>query len=241
MNKITKFLLKETFSSNQYLVTLIITTVLSINGFVSLVGKNANNFNTEFILFYHFMINIVNFVVNIPIILAISVFNEKLSGRCEYYLANNINLNYLIYSYSKSTFLLSCVPILFYNIIVSIYLLTKSLTISISVILNLRYFIFILSLLLFMFVISKYLVVLIMICKKPDNIRTFLTIFSIVSIYAMSFPINYLSKTGLISNNKSILNIYIIFLLIISVIFKVSEKFLIKKLDNEKVILSYRE
>lgn len=92
-----------------------------------------------------------------------------------------------------------------------------------------------------MFVIAKYLVLLVMIFKKPDNIRASLTIFSIVSIYFISFPINYLLEKNLIHNNKSILNIYIIFLLLLSIIFKILEYFLIKNLDNEKVILSYRE
>lgn len=237
MNRIFKFSMKEGIKSKQYLAATLIVVIISLNGLINSVNTSTISLN----LFYYFMFSVFICVLMIPISLSIIVLNEKTSGRCEYYLANNVKLSDLIGAYSKTVMILSFIPVIIYHIITNIYSGVVNKLYIINVTLNFRTILFIFVLAIFTFIISRYLTILIMISKKPDTIKTFLMVFNILGIYAVVFPINYLVEKGVKFNLNNVMIYYIVIILLLSIICTILTSLSKNKLNNETIILSYKE
>lgn len=242
MNRIFRFSFKDGITSRQYLASILIIIAISVNATINIFKVYSNDITTDSLpLFYHFMLSVFCFALIAPISLGISVLPEKLSGRCEYYLANNVSLTDLVDVYSKIIAISSLIPIFIYHIIVNVYFLFSDIRFIFTITLSWKMILFLIGLIIFSWYVSSYLVVLSMVSKKPDNIRTVLTIFSIVSINAVVLPMNYLTEEGVVFNENNITFYYLVILIAISIICKILTSILNKKLNNETVILSYKE
>lgn len=165
MDRIFQLNIKDAIKSKQYLASIFIVIAIVSNAIINIIN-NYNENNISICLYYYFLLSTCTFLLIVPIVLSIIVLAEKTSGRCEYYLANNVSINEIVNSYTKSTIVLSLIPIYLYYIIMTIYYLINNSNVIFKTILGGGSLLFNISLLIFSTMLTKFLVVLSMVSKN---------------------------------------------------------------------------
>ncbi|MBF4692238.1 PqqD family protein [Fusibacter sp. Q10-2] len=227
---------KVSQKDSQYLLTvgiLLVLSLYSINGLVS--GKMSEVMS----IYSYYLINFFNVSLMMGVLLTSTAISEKTSGRCEYYMANNISLSKIGKVFSNTTFVLVILPVLLLNIITYIvcYFVKESM---IEVFFRSSTFHYLLILIIFAYFFSNFLVTLVLLLKDPQRMRTLLTLTTIILINAFSIPARFLFENGILQTATGTANAFIIIVLIITLVVILINKLMSKKLSVERVILSYR-
>ena len=187
------------------------------------------------------MLNVAIFAFLVLVTIATIVISEKTSGRCEYYLANRVNIWTLVKAYCLSAFLLCFIPVVLFNFLILVFSYFKNIAVIVELIVSFRFALFFLVFILFCLCITMFLTVLTMISTKPEKIRFYLSLSSFSITYATILPMKLLIEKGFTFDSISIIYFLSITLFSIGCIFAVFLYFISKKLSTEIVVLSYKQ
>lgn len=240
IHSISKLNIINVLKSPSYLFMLIITGVLPCNSMVQLADKSSQSY--VFIPVYVFIaLNISVFLLLNMITISMIVITEKSSGRCEYYLANQMNVHFLTRKMSSSSYFLSVTPILMFNLIMIGYAFTTHNSVLTELVLNVRFALFFVTFLMFTYTATYTLTYLSMLSKSPERIRTYLSVISFLFAFISVFPGMMMKKIGMNPSADSILLITASTLLVLALICALTYSYLKRRLTSEAVILSYKQ
>lgn len=192
------------------------------------------------IVYIHSSLNVFIFILMLGIAISLTAISEKMSGRCEFYLANNVSIEELISNYTNSTFVLSVLPVIIFNgVVISFMVISGS--DQLRLIVNRQMITYMVGLIIFYYTCSNLMIQLVMLIKTPSKLRTVLTLGSIITINALMLPMNYIFKSGIIPSAEATLNIYIATITMINIIIIVANILIKKRVNVENVILSYKQ
>ncbi|MDU5949201.1 MAG: hypothetical protein E6Z15_19340 [Paenibacillus macerans] len=173
--------------------------------------------------------------------ISLIVISEKSSGRCEYYLANQVDVRRLTGIYSRSSYSLNIGPILLLDILMAGFAMASNETVLLHLFQDVSFVWFAATYLLFTYLATSTLTLISMLSKSPERIRTYLSASSFLFIFAATLPATFIKKFGFIINGGTIIWFAGSTLLVLALICASVRIFLTKKLSNEIVILSYKQ
>ena len=229
--------IKDSVLDFQYLISILIILAIPLSSIIGVLNSKANEGQVAYL---YLLINIFIFIILLGITVTLTTINEKTSGRCEFYLANNVGLKELISTYTSSTFILSILPIILLNVILLGFMyLTKNT--YIKVIYNRLTIQYLFALIIFCYMFSNLIIYLVMLIKNPSKLRTILTITGMVSVNALAMPMKYLLNNNILPTPEVMMNMYTLVLFVFNLITIISIIIIKKKVSIENVILSYKE
>lgn len=181
--------------------------------------------------------NIVLFGLPVGVVCSEMIITEKMKGRIEYYLANQIEVLHLKKEYAIGSFSLCMLPLLIYNI--GIYLFGKG--ILKKVIFSIEYVMFIVAMSVMMFFMIHLLSTLILIIKRIDIIKAILVGWSPVVIILAGIPIQLVKSDKLVIRQVGLLNTISVFCLLLGLSCAIIGKILCNRMNKERVVLSNKE
>lgn len=229
-----------------YFLIVIIFFLISMNSLLTISKSNLENEVSlkilDFTLQSVFFILIISyFLFLLMVCISSIVVSDKLSGRCELLLANQVNISSLVKNYRTIIFTLCILPIMFFIVIlftIGYFIELSSFTIMMQ---NIETIIFIFTLILFIFTSIEMLIYLCLIIKKVEVIRTILSLSAMFFIFGFSALGKILIEQGLIWDTQSLTLMVSIILFLLSGI-SLFVIFCIKRNHtNESVILSFRQ
>jgi hypothetical protein len=231
---------KDVLKSPSYLFMLILLLTVPLYSLMQILKTNVGPIS--FIPVYvYLMFNVSMFLFLNMITINMIVISEKTSGRCEYYLANKVDIRYLSDLYSRSSFILSIVPIFIFNLIMLGYSLISRESVMLDMFVKSHFVWFILSFLFFTYTATCSLTFLSMLSKSPERIRTYLSVSSFLFTFAAMLPGTFIKRLGLTPGSGSIVLVTAFTLFTLGLGCATAYYFLKRKLNNESVILSYRQ
>lgn len=239
INSIVKFNVLNNLKSPMYfsiLLFVICTYVTTFFGLSDNIIKNVNGSNM-FIQYLLFVMQLSSFLMIFLTCVVSNFIAEKTSNRLEIYMSNGIAIRTIYYSYCWSAFLLSFFGVLILNVIIIVISIAIHVKI-LPILFEPKFIMLFIAITFLCFEITKLILALIMLIKKPITIRTVLNIATVLFLYFASYfgnPIIRLS--GLIDF------IILLSLLIFSIglILFCLNVFLEKKITSEKIILSLKQ
>ncbi|KWX75904.1 hypothetical protein AMQ84_16250 [Paenibacillus riograndensis] len=143
--------------------------------------------------------------------------------------------------YGWSSYLLCIGPILIFNIMIFVYALFINQRVLIDLYLSLSFVFFALAFILFSYFVTSTLTLLSMLSKSPEKIRTYLSVSSVLFIFAATLPGTFLNKLGFTPDRNSLVWIIGSTLLVLAFVCVLIRYALKKKLKNEVVVLSFKQ
>ncbi|GJM75809.1 hypothetical protein HMSSN036_80250 [Paenibacillus macerans] len=240
IHPINKLNFRDILKSPSYLVMLNIMLIVPLNSMLQILKTNTGLM--EFIVVYVFlMLNVsIYFFLNM-LTISLIVISEKSSGRCEYYLANQVDVRRLTGIYSRSSYSLNIGPILLLDILMAGYAIARHETVLLHLFQDVSFVWFAATYLLFTYLATSTLTLISMLSKSPERIRTYLSVSSFLFIFAATLPAALIKKLGFIPNGDTIVWFTGSTLLVLAMICASVRMYLSNKLNNEIVILSYKQ
>ncbi|MGZ7444100.1 hypothetical protein [Paenibacillus sp. TH7-28] len=240
IHPINKLNIRDVLKSPSYWAMLIIMLVVPFNSMLQILKTNSGPL--EFIVIYIFLILNVSiyFFLNM-LTISLIVISEKSSGRCEYYLANQVDVRRLTGIYSRSSYSLNIFPILLFDTLIIGYAIASNETVLLHLFQGVSFVWFAATYLLFTYLVTSTLTFISMLSKSPERIRTYLSVSSVLFIFAATLPAALIKKLGFIPSGETIVWFTGSTLLVLAMICASVRMFLSNKLNNEIVILSYKQ
>lgn len=240
VHSINKLNVRDVLKSPSYLSMLLILLIVPFYSMLQILRTNTGPL--EFIAIHVYLIlNISIYFLLHMLTIGLIVISEKSSGRCEYYLANQVNVRQLTAIYSRSAYGLTIIPVLLFHILIFGYAVMSGETVLLSLFRSISFAWFAAAYLLFTYFVTSTLTLISMLSKSPERIRTYLSVSSFLFIFAATLPASLIKRLGLAPNSDSVVwftggTLFV--LAAICVAFRIR---LAKKLCNEIVILSYKQ
>ncbi|CQR56578.1 hypothetical protein PRIO_4176 [Paenibacillus riograndensis SBR5] len=240
INPIIKLNSRDVLRSSSYLVMVAMMLIIPLNSVIQILKTNTGPLG-YLAVYVLLILNIsIYFFLNM-LTISMIVISEKTTGRCEYYLANKLEVHKLVKIYGWSSYLLCIGPILIFNIMIFIYALFTNQRVLIDLYLSLSFVFFALAFILFSYFVTSTLTLLSMLSKSPEKIRTYLSVSSVLFIFAATLPGTFLKKLGFTPDRNSLVWIIGSTLLVLAFVCVLIRYALKKKLKNEVVVLSFKQ
>ncbi|MEK5238620.1 hypothetical protein NST99_23285 [Paenibacillus sp. FSL L8-0470] len=240
LHPVNKLNIKDVLRTPSYVAMLLIMIILPFNSLLQILRTNTGPM--AFIPVYIYLVlNLSIYLFLNMIALSLIVISEKTSGRCEYYLANKVDIRQLTSLYSRSAFVLSIAPILLFNALVFAYALVSREALLLHLFQNVAFVMFAAAYLLFTYAATGTLTLFSMLSKSPERVRTFLSVSAVLFVFAASLPGTFLRKLGITPDGNAILWITGCMLLLLAALCTAVRSSLNGKLSNESIILSYKQ
>ena len=241
MKDIITVLIKDLFKDKQYLLFAIISVLGSFILINNISSKYIDTNVSFIILFIYFLFNVITVLMPVIASLIILPISERVSGRIEFYISNNVTIKNLIILYSLVSFIASFIPNFLFNILYILFCLIKKNSIILKTVFNIKYLILGTLFLIIVFFVCYILTMLILVVNRIDMLRVILTFSNVAIIYISAIPIKIIAKSGYMIEQDNILLFSIIFLIIVLIILIVISAIIKKKVNNENVILSFKQ
>lgn len=241
MKDIITVLIKDLFKDKQYLLFAIISVLGSFILINNISSKYIDTNVSFIILFIYFLFNVITVLMPVIASLIILPISERVSGRIEFYISNNVTIKNLIILYSLVSFLASFIPNFLFNILYILFCIIKKNSIILKTVFNIKYLILGTLFLIIVFFVCYILTMLILVVNRIDMLRVILTFSNVAIIYISAIPIKIIAKSGYMIEQDNILLFSIIFLIIVLIILIVISAIIKKKVNNENVILSFKQ
>ena len=240
MKDIIRALIKDLFKDKQYLLFAIISVLGSFILINNISSKYIDTNVPFIILFIYFLFNVITVLMPVIASLIILPISERVSGRIEFYISNNITIKNLIILYSLVSFIASFIPNFLFNILYLFCIIKKN-SIILKTVFNIKYLILGILFLMIVFLVCYILTMLIFVVNRIDMLRVILTFSNVAIIYISAIPIKIIAKSGYMIEQDNILLFSIIFLIIVLSILIIISAIIKKKVNNENVILSFKQ
>ena len=241
MKDIIRALIKDLFKDKQYLLFAIISVLGSFILINNISSKYIDTTVPFIILFIYFLFNVITVLMPVIASLIILPISERVSGRIEFYISNNITIKNLIILYSLVSFIASFIPNFLFNILYILFCIIKKNSIILKTVFNIKYLILGILFLMIVFLVCYILTMLIFVVNRIDMLRVILTFSNVAIIYISAIPIKIIAKSGYMIEQDNILLFSIIFLIIVLSILIIISAIIKKKVNNENVILSFKQ
>lgn len=237
-SNIKKNKIKDIYNNYEYRLIVIGSVILSI----FLVNKLSVQYSDTSIgevvvTMIQIVFNIIVFSLPVGVVCSEMIIMEKIKGRIEYYLANQIEVLHLKKEYATGNFCLCMLPLLIYNI--GIYLLGKG--VLKKVIFSREYVIFIIAMSVTMFFMINLLSTIILIIKRIDIIKAILVSWSPLVIFLAGIPIQLVKTDKLAIRQVGLLNKISVSCLLLGISCAIIDKILCDRMNKERVVLSNKE
>ncbi|WP_189029576.1 hypothetical protein [Paenibacillus albidus] len=240
IHPIVKLNSRDVLKSSSYLAMVIMMLIIPLNSVIQILKTNTGPL--DYLAVYILLIlNISIFFFLNMLTISLIVISEKTTGRCEYYLANKLEIHKLVKIYGWSSYLLCIGPILIFDIMIFGYALFTNQKVLIELYLSVSFGCFAVSFILFSYFVTSTLTLLSMLSKSPERIRTYLSVSSVLFIFAATFPGTFIKKLGFTPDRNSIAWIIGLTLLVLAFVCALIRYVLKKKLKNEVVVLSFKQ
>ena len=241
MKDIITVLIKDLFKDKQYLLFAIISVLGSFILINNISSKYIDTNVSFIILFIYFLFNVITVLMPVIASLIILPISERVSGRIEFYISNNVTIKNLIILYSLVSFIASFIPNFLFNILYILFCIIKNNSIILKTVFNIKYLILGILFLIIVFLVCYILTMLILVVNRIDMLRVILTFSNVAIIYISAIPIKIIAKSGYMIEQDNILLFSIIFLIIVLSILIIISAIIKKKVNNENVILSFKQ
>lgn len=240
IHPIHKLNVRDVLKSPSYLSMLLILLIVPFHSMLQILRTNTGPL--EFIAIYVYLIlNISIYFFLHMLTISLIVISEKSSGRCEYYLANQVDVRRLTAIYSRSAYVLTIVPTLLFHVLIFGYAVISGETVLLRLFQSLSFGWFAAAYLLFTYLVTSTLTFISMLSKSPERIRTYLSVSSFLFIFAATLPAMLIKRLGFAPNGDLIVWFTGGTLLVLAAICAALRIRLGKKLCSEIVILSYKQ
>lgn len=240
IHPINKLNFRDVIKSISYISMVIIMLIIPFNS-VMQIAKTRIGPTEYFVVYVLMILNVSIFFFLNMLTISLIVISEKTTGRCEYYLANKLNIQKLTEIYGLSSHLLCLGPILVFNIMILAYGLITNQRVLIELYLNAAFGCFAIAFLLFTYFVTSTMTLVSMLSKSPERIRTYLSVSSVLFVFAATLPGTFINKTGLTPDRNSIVWIFGSTLLLLAIMCALIRNILKKRLNNEMVVLSFKQ
>ncbi|AIQ47964.1 hypothetical protein R70723_20180 [Paenibacillus sp. FSL R7-0273] len=240
LHPVNRLNLKDVMRSPSYLSMAIIVLLVPLQSVIQIsYGKSDSaGFTVAYTLL---TLNLsVYFLLNM-LTVGLIVISEKSTGRCEYYLANKLDVHRLTSIYSLSSHLLCIGPIVFLNILIMGYASIMKQEILQEVYFSTAFVYFAITFLLFTRSVTSVMTLVSMLSTTPERIRTALSVGSVLFVFGATLTGTLINKLGWVPGHSSITWTIGSSLLLLTILCAVVQHMLKKRLSNETVILALRQ
>ncbi|MNC03886.1 hypothetical protein D3C75_513120 [compost metagenome] len=239
LHPVNRLNLKDVMRSPSYLSMAVIVLLVPLQSVIQISYGRSDS--AGYPLAYTLLIlNIsVYFLLNM-LTVGLIVISEKSTGRCEYYLANKLEVHRLTSIYSLSSHLLCIGPIVILNILIMGYALIMKRENLQELYFSTAFVYFAITFLLFTRCVTSVMTLVSMLSTTPERIRAILSVGSVLFMFAATLTGTLINKLGFIPGRSAVIWTIGSSLLLLTILCALVQHVLKKRLSNEAVILSFR-
>ncbi|WP_150267439.1 hypothetical protein [Paenibacillus tepidiphilus] len=240
IHSIHKLNCRDVLRNPSYLSLVAITLLVPLNSIIQIAHNNTGS--AGYVAVYIVLIlNLAVFFFLNMLTVSLIVIAEKTSGRCEYYLANKLELARLTRTFSTSAYLLCMGPVLVFNLLAIGYAICANQKVLLELYLSIPFLWFAAAFIIFTYAATNMLTELSMLSKSPERIRTYLSVSAVVFTFTATLPGAFSRKLGFTPGGSSIVWIIGATLLVLAWVCALLRYSWKSKLTNEVVVLSYKQ
>lgn len=238
MKSIIKFNVLDCLKTPMYYLTMLFNTFVFLAAFLGSSYKLARFPQAnDFLQYFSFVMQFSCFLMMFLMCVIAPFIQEKLSNRLELYLANGVGIKKIYHVFYYASFLLAFVGVLFFDLFMLLAMAIFNRNV-LPAFWDTKSFLLFVCIAFLCFEISKTIVALIMIIKKPSTIRSVLNIALIVLLYGGS---RFGGSIITMAHSINFIILLCIAIFIFALVWFCINIVLEKQITSEKIILSLKQ